>query len=140
VASLEDVRAIALSFPGTFEKVDGHRGGAGWRTKDGLFVWERGASKADMAALDALGRAWPDGAVIGVRTDGLDGKEALLETFPDVYFTIPHFDGYPAVLVCLDRIDADLLRETITDAWILKAPKRLSAAWLQQAGGDTVQG
>ena len=103
--TLDDVRAIALSFPETIEKVDGHRGGAGWRTPDGLFVWERGPSKADVAALAALGRTWPDGPVVGVRTDGLDGKEALLGTFPEVFFTIPHFDGYPAVLVRLDVIE-----------------------------------
>jgi len=129
--TLDDVRAIALSFPETIEKVDGHRGGAGWRTADGLFVWERGPSKADVTALSALGRTWPDGPDVGVRTDGLEGKEALLGTFPGVFFTIPHFDGYPAVLVRLDSIEPDLLREVITDAWILRAPKRLSKAWLE---------
>ena len=72
--TLDDVRAIALSFPETIEKVDGHRGGAGWRTPDGLFVWERGPSKADLAALAALGRTWPDGPVVGVRTDGLEAR------------------------------------------------------------------
>ena len=61
--TLEDVRAIALSFPETIEKVDGHRGGAGWRTPDGLFVWERGPSKADLAALARLDSTWPEGAV-----------------------------------------------------------------------------
>ena len=132
--TLEDVRAIALSFPETIEKVDGHRGGAGWRTPDGLFVWERGPSKADLAALARLDSTWPEGPVVGVRTDGLDGKQALLDTFPESFFTIPHFDGYPAVLVRLAAIDAELLREVITDAWILKAPKRLSRAWLAEQG------
>ena len=51
MATLDDVRAIALSLPETHEAVDGHRGGAGWRTKDGLFAWERGPSKADLAKL-----------------------------------------------------------------------------------------
>ena len=130
--TLDDVRAIAMSFPETIEKVDGHRGGAGWRTHDGLFVWERGPSKADLTALAALARTWPAGPVVGVRTEGLEGKEALLGSFPDAFFTIPHFDGYPAVLVRLDAVDADLLREVITDAWILKAPRRLSKAWLAE--------
>jgi hypothetical protein len=133
--SLQDVRALALSFPETFEKVDGHRGGASWRTKGGLFVWERGPSKTDLAALADLGRAWPEGEVVGVRTDGSDGKEALLKTFPDVFFTIPHFDGYPAVLVRLAKIDAELLREVVTDAWILRAPKRVSRAWIAAEHG-----
>jgi hypothetical protein len=132
--TLEDVRALALSFPETIEQIDGHRGGASWRTKDGLFVWERGPSKADLTALADLGRTWPDGQVVGIRTDGLDGKEALLATFPDAFFTIPHFDGYPAVLARLSAIDPELLREVITDAWILKAPKRVSKAWIADHG------
>ena len=69
------------------------------------FVWERGPSKADLAKLAELGRRWPDGTIVGVRTDGLDGKEALLGSFPEIFFTIPHFDGYPAVLVRLDAIE-----------------------------------
>jgi len=132
--SLDDVRAIALSFPETIEKVDGHRGGAGWRTSAGMFAWERGPSKADLTALAALGRAWPEGPVVGVRTDGLDAKEALIGSFPEAFFTIPHFDGYPAVLVRLANIDDDLVREVVTDAWLLTAPKRLSEGWLEEHG------
>lgn len=128
--TLDDVRAIALSFPGTSEAVDGHRRGATWRTAAGSFVWERGPSKTDAAALATLGRTWPEGGVVGVRTDGTEAKEALLGSFPDAFFTIPHFDGYPAVLVRLDSIDGDLLREVITDAWLLKAPRRLAKEWL----------
>jgi hypothetical protein len=130
MATLDDVRAIALSLPETHEAVDGHRGGVSWRTKDGLFVWERGPSKADLAKLEELGREWPAGPVVGVRTDGLEGKAALLGSFPEQFFTIPHFDGYPAVLVRLEAIDAELLREVVTDAWLLRAPKRLAKEWL----------
>lgn len=122
MATLEQVRELALALPGVHERVDGHHGGATWRTGAGAFVWERGPSGADLAALAKLGRQWPDGVVIGVRTDGLDEKEALRETFPDAFFTIPHFDGFPAVLVRLERIDVDHLREIITDAWLLRAP------------------
>jgi hypothetical protein len=128
--TLDDVRAIALSLPETHEAVDGHRGGVSWRTKDGLFVWERGPSKADLARLEVLGLEWPAGHVVGVRTDGLEGKAALLGSFPEQFFTIPHFDGYPAVLVRLEAIDAELLREVVTDAWLLRAPKRLAKEWL----------
>lgn len=138
MATIDDVRAIALSLPETHEAVDGHRGGASWRTRDGLFAWERGPSKADLAKLAELGRSWPDGPVVGVRTDGLDAKQALLESFPDAFFTIPHFDGYPAVLVRLEGIDADLLREVVIDAWVVKAPKRVAKEWLaQNAPGDS---
>ena len=129
-ATLDDVRAIALSLPETHEAVDGHRGGASWRTRAGLFVWERGPGKTDLAQLAQQGRSWPAGPVVGVRTDGLDSKQALLESFPDVFFTIPHFEGYPAVLVRLERVDLDLLSEVVTDAWLLRAPKRIAREWL----------
>ena len=119
-----------MALPGTEEKVDGHRGGASWRTPAGMFVWERGPSRRDDEQLAALGRSWPAGAVVGVRTDGVQVKEALLETYPDVFFTIPHFDGYPAVLVRLEATEPDLPREVITDAWLLKAPKRIAKEWL----------
>jgi hypothetical protein len=132
MATLDDVRRVALALPETHEVVNGQRGGAGWRTKNGLFVWERGPSGADAAALAALGRTWPEGVTVGVRTDGLDGKDALLASLPDVLFTIPHFDGYPSVLVRLDRVEPDLLRELVTDSWLLRAPKRVAAAWLAE--------
>ena len=131
-ATLDDVRALALSLPETHEALDGHRGGASWRTRAGLFVWERGPGKTDLAQLAQQGRSWPDGPVVGVRTEGLDGAQALLESFPDVFFTIPHFEGYPAVLVRLEKIDLDLLREIVTDAWLLRAPKRIAREWLAE--------
>jgi hypothetical protein len=130
VATLDDVRAIALTLPDVEERVEGHRGGASWRTRAGMFVWERGPTRRDDEQLAALGESWPAGAVVGVRTDGPQVKDALLETYPDVFFTIPHFDGYPAVLVRLEAIEPDLLREVVTDAWLLKAPKRTAKEWL----------
>lgn len=130
VATLDDVRAIAMGFPGVFERTDGHRGGASWRMPSGAFVWQRGPSRRDLEQLAALGRDWPEGEVVGVRTDGLQVKGALIETYPDVFFTIPHFDGYPAVLVRLGAIERDHLREVVTDAWLLKVTKRAGQDWL----------
>lgn len=136
MATLDDVRAIALTLPETFEKPNGQRGGVGWRTVNGLFVWERGPSQADLATLSALGRSWPEGVVVGIRTDGEAGKEALLGSFPALFFTIPHFDGYPAVLVRLDAIDLEQLREIVTDAWLVKAPPKLAKEWLGHGGSE----
>lgn len=130
MATLDDVRGIALAFPDVVERVDGHRGGAGWRTSGGLFVWQRGPSGRDLEQLAALGRTWPPGDVVGVRTDGDQMKRALLETSPEAFFTIPHFDGYPAVLVRLESVELSQLREVITDAWLLKAPRRVAREWL----------
>jgi hypothetical protein len=64
----------------------------------------------------------------------LDARERLLAAAPEIYFTIPHFAGYPAVLVRLPEIGREELRELITEAWILRAPKRLVAAWEKGSG------
>jgi hypothetical protein len=130
MASLDDVREIALDLPGTVEQVDGHGGGASWRTAAGSFAGQRGPRGRDLEQLSALGRDWPTGDIVGVRTDGQQVKAALLETYPDAFFTIPHFDGYPAVLVRLETIGLAQLREVITDAWLLKVGKRVANEWL----------
>lgn len=67
-------------------------------------------------------RTNPDGLVIGV--SDLQEKEALLEGQPAVFFTTPHYDGYAAVIVHLDRIDPALLDELVEDAWRAAALKR----------------
>ena len=134
MATLDDVRGIALDLPDAFEKVEGHRGGASWRTKVGMFAWERGPSKTDLAQLEALGRKWPEGTVLGIRTDGLEAGEELLAAFPECFFTIPHFDGYPAVLLRLDEIDVDLLREVLVEAWLLRTARTTAERWLVEHG------
>ncbi|QAY59397.1 hypothetical protein ET475_04910 [Microbacterium protaetiae] len=133
MATLDDVRAICAEFPDVTETTTPH-GAAAWRTKAGQVVWERGPRKADLAALAALGRTWPEGVVVGIRTDGLDGKAALLQTFPGTFFDTPHFDGWPTVLTELDGIDLDLLRETITDAWLLYTTASTRDEWLRAHG------
>lgn len=132
--TLDDVREIAMALPGVTEAVSGYRTGMTWRTRTGVFVWERGPSKTDLAQLEEAGRSWPDGIVVGIRTDGLEDKEALLAALPRALFTIPHFDGYPAVLCRLDRIDRAQLTELVTDAWLTRAPKRIAAQWLAEHG------
>ena len=67
-------------------------------------------------------RTNPDGLVIGV--SDLEEKEALLEGHPDVFFTTPHYDGYPYVLVRLDAVDPAELAELLEDAWRMAALKR----------------
>ena len=66
----------------------------------------------------------------------LVAKEALLADDPSVFFTTPHFDGYPAVLVRLERIGLEDLREVIVEAWLARAPKRLAKSYVDaQLGG-----
>jgi hypothetical protein len=127
VASWEDVRRIALALPETSEGTS--RGNASWRVRDKLFVWERPLRPGD---LRALGAAAPTGPVLGARVEHAGAKEALLADDPAVYFTTPHFDGYPAILVRLERIASDELAEVIVEAWLCQAPKRLAREFLEK--------
>jgi hypothetical protein len=126
MATWDDVRRLALALPETEERRS--RDLLQWRVKDKLFVWERPLRRSD---LEALGDRAPDGPILGVRVEHLVAKEALLADDPGVFFTTPHFDGYPAVLVRLDRIDAGELEELITEAWLARAPKRIVAAYME---------
>ena len=83
---------------------------------------------------EALGDAAPDGPILGARVEHLVAKEALLADAPDVYFTTPHFDGYPAILVRLEEIAVDELEELLAEAWLARAPKRLAKAFLDARG------
>jgi hypothetical protein len=124
VVAWDDVRRIALGLPETSEALS--RGLASWRVRDKGFVWERPLRESD---LRALGDAAPSGPILGARVEHLVAKEALLADAPDVYFTTPHFDGYPAVLVRLDTIGIEELEELIVEAWLARAPKRLAKAY-----------
>jgi hypothetical protein len=125
VATWDDVRRIALALPETTE--GSSFGLTAWKVKDKGFVWERPLRRADLAA---LGSHAPDGPILGVRVEHVGLKEAHLAANPDALFTTPHFDGYPAVLVRLDRIELTELEELIVDAWLCRAPKRLVQQYL----------
>ena len=126
MASWDDVRRIALALPETSEVTS--RGLASWRVRDKAFVWERPLRKAD---LRALGQGAPAGPILGARVEHLVAKEALLADDPDVFFTTPHFDGYPAILVRLDRISPEDLEEVIVEAWLDRAPRRLARGYAE---------
>jgi hypothetical protein len=128
MATWDDVRRIALALPETSEQRS--RELQRWCVKDKGFVWERPLRRSD---LEALGDAAPDGQILGARVEHLGAKEALLADDPGVFFTTPHFDGYPAVLVRLDRIGPGDLEELITEAWLARAPKRLVKAYLDES-------
>jgi hypothetical protein len=128
VATWDDVCRMALELPETSEQIS--RENRHWRVKDKLFVWERPLRRSD---LEALGESAPAGPILGARVEHLVAKEALLADDPDMFFTTPHFDGYPAVLVQLDEIGLEDLREVIVEAWLARAPKRLAKAYIDQA-------
>lgn len=125
MATWDDVRRIALSLPDSGERF--MHGSQGWHVHNKGFAWERPLRKAD---LRALGDSAPTGPILGVRVEHLEAKEALIADSPDIYFTTPHFDGYAAVLVRLDRVGVDELRELIIEAWLSRAPKRLAREYI----------
>ncbi len=94
----------------------------------------RPLNPSDVKALTALGREIPEGAILGLRTDGEHHKAALLEELADYVFDIPHFANYAGVLVKLDRVPLEILRELIIDAWLALAPKDLAAAYVAEHG------
>jgi hypothetical protein len=128
MATWDDVRRIALGLPETSE--GSSFGNTAWKVRDKGFVWERPLRKSD---LEALGESAPEGPILGARVEHLVAKEALLANDPDVFFTTPHFDGFPAVLVRLDQIRVEDLDEVIVEAWLASAPKRLSKEYLEKS-------
>jgi hypothetical protein len=91
-------------------------------------MWDRPLSKTDVAR-------WgdgplPDGPIIGLATEDLNEKEAILASGAKGVFTIQHFDNYPAYLLQLNAVSKKALREAILDAWLAKAPERLAREYL----------
>jgi hypothetical protein len=126
VADWDDVARIVGELPETAEASP-----RTWRVRKKLIAWERPLRKADY---EALGDAAPDGDILGARVPDEGVKFALIADDPSVYFTTPHFDGYPAVLVRLAEIGVPELTELITEAWLAQAPKTLAKAFLQNDG------
>ena len=114
----DDVARIALALPETSERLS--RGLRQWVVRDKLFVWERPLRAA--------------GPILGARVEHLGAKEAVLAGDPEVFFTTPHFDGYPAVLARLDRIAPEDLDEVIVEALGRAVEPRLDDAYLAGRG------
>jgi hypothetical protein len=126
MASWDDVRRIALALPESSERPS--HGRASWRVRDKGFVWERPLRPSEAKA---LGDDAPDGPILGVRVEHLGAKEALLADDPRVFFTTPHFDGFPAVLMRLEEVAPNELEELIVEAWLCRAPKRLAREYAE---------
>ncbi len=123
MATWDDVGRIVSELPETAEASPRN-----WRVRKKLIAWERPLRRADRTA---LGADAPDGDILGARVADEGVKFALIADDPGVYFTTPHFDGYPAVLVRLAEIGVPELGELLTEAWLAQAPKKLAKMFLQ---------
>ena len=119
MATWADVSRLVKALPG----VATPRGPREWRVKDKLLAWERPLRQADR---EALGESAPSGAILAVYAP-LAVKEMLLASRPKIYFTTPHFDGWPAILIRLPAIRVSELRELLRRSWFERAPKKLIA-------------
>ena len=115
MVSRDDVRRIVLALPGTTEDPDGSR----------FFVDGKQIAWPWLERIDPKRARVPNPEVIAVWVAHESEKELLIDMDPAVFFTEPHYAGYPAILVRLPAIDPDLLRKVLTDAWRYRAPRRL---------------
>jgi hypothetical protein len=126
VATIDDVARIAAELPEVIEGTT--HGNRSWTVAGKAFAWERPFSKADIKRYGDASP--PDGPILAVRVEDLGEKEAVLAANPKGFFTIPHFNGYAAVLIQLRKAPMKALREAIVDGWLACAPARLSEQYL----------
>ncbi|MEX1008021.1 MAG: hypothetical protein WD271_09295 [Acidimicrobiia bacterium] len=128
MVSVDEVARMALDLP---EVGEGERhGNRTWSVAGKAFAWERPFSKADIRRFGDTSP--PDGAILAVRVEDLGEKEAVLAAQPRAFFTIPHFDGYPAILIQLKTVTKRALREAIFDGWLACAPHHLADEYVEQ--------
>jgi len=126
--SLDDVARMVSELP---DVVEGESyGNRTWSVGGKGFAWERPFSKADIRRFGE--ETPPAGPILAVKVEDLGEKEAVLAAQPDAFFTIPHFDGYAAVLVQLRKVSRKALRDALVDGWLACAPAKLAEEYLKR--------
>ena len=126
MADLTDVERLVAMLPEVSTGArHGHRS---WAVAGKGFAWERPFSKADVKRFG--NEPVPDGPILAVRVDDLGEKEAVLAAGQRGFFTIPHFDGYAAVLIQLKMASKKAVREALLDGWLSCAPPALASEYL----------
>jgi hypothetical protein len=128
MVTLDDVAAMALALP---EVVEGERRGLRtWSVNGKTFAWERPLTKADVKRFGDTPP--PEDPIVAVRVSDLGEKEAVLAQNSKGFFTMAHFDGYPAFLIELKQAGKRLTREAIIDGWLACAPAKLADRYLER--------
>ena len=132
MATMADLDALALTLPETTREL-GHDGRPAYKVYGKLYCCHRGP-RPDAVAPEP-GERRTD--VLMIRVPDLEVKELVLADDRGIFFTTPHFKGYPAVLLRigdLERLPRDELADLLADAWLSRAPRRLARAWLAEHG------
>ncbi len=128
MADFRDVEKIVSALPDVVERE--RHGNRTWFVDERAFCWQRPFSKADFRRYGE--GVPPPGPILAVRVDDLGEKEAILAAPPPGVFTIPHFDGYAAILIELTVVAKGVLRALIRDGWLACAPPAVGNAYLKR--------